>query len=280
MPFKLNSELKTCTFFFALIILSNNLIAQDLFDVKNSTLYANYLQTSKQYKLAAEEYDRIYFFNNSNDSILTRLLYNTRKYGNSKSVVEIVNKTFKKSDSLSTPIFTEYIKSLINIQPNLVNEIIEKNKVVSIQQKAILQSFYNVSVYDWKNALDNINKSEQSSMAITNTKEVLNSALKTKYKSPILAATFSTIVPGLGKIYTGNIKDGFIALIFVGVNTFQSYRYFNKKGINSAGGWIFGSLATGFYVGNIYGAFKAAKIKNKKTKDAYKKQIQEFIDMD
>jgi hypothetical protein len=39
----------------------------------------------------------------------------------------------------------------------------------------------------------------------------------------------------------------------------MSYRGFSKKGVKSANGWIFGSLTVGFYFGNIFGSYKAAK---------------------
>ena len=46
--------------------------------------------------------------------------------------------------------------------------------------------------------------------------------------------------------------------------TWQSYAGFNKNGIESGYGWVFGTLATGFFIGNIYGSAKAANTRNMK----------------
>jgi hypothetical protein len=51
------------------------------------------------------------------------------------------------------------------------------------------------------------------------------------------------------------------------VNIWQAYRGFSKSGKNSVYGWVFASLATGFYIGNIFGSHKSAKKYNKKIDD-------------
>lgn len=254
--------------------------SQDLFDSKHSLEYASYLQASKQYSLAAEEYERLAFFFPNNDTIIAKLFYSKRKSGNAKDVLIYSQQRLGNIDSLQEIVFKEYIKSLILVHPENTISSIERNVSVGAQQKLVLKAFSNVALYNWKTALSQMNEIENQSLMITKSKEVLNEAIKQKYKKPILAAGLSTVVPGLGKMYCGNIKDGIIALVFVGINSFQSYRYFEKKGIKSVGGWIFGSLGTGFYLGNIYGSYKAAIIKNKKTNDAYKSKIEEISDMD
>jgi hypothetical protein len=264
-------------FFFLLFTIS---YAQDLFDAKHTATFANYLQTSKQYKLASEEYERLLFFNPKNDTVLSKFFYNLRKSGDAKSVINKCQKLYSNSDSVSAVVFTEYVKSILIAEPHLALTLLEKNKNITSHEKKMLLAYTNISSYKWNEALANISAIEQQTSPIIQSKEILSKAVAQHHKKPILAAGLSAILPGLGKVYSGNLKDGIIALVFVGINGFQSYRYFNKKGIKSAGGWIFGSLATGFYLGNIYGSYKAAVIKNKKINDAYKKQLQEITDMD
>jgi hypothetical protein len=73
----------------------------------------------------------------------------------------------------------------------------------------------------------------------------------------------SAIIPGSGKIYSGYWKDGLFSLLVVSVTGIQAYRGFQKNGKNSTYGWIYLTVGTGFYVGNIYGSGKAAHKRNK-----------------
>lgn len=107
--------------------------------------------------------------------------------------------------------------------------------------------------------------------------KLLADAGKISYKSPFISGALSTIVPGLGKAYTGFWKDGAIALVFVSVNAWQSYRGFSKLGIHNADGWVFGSFAVGFYLGNIYGSVKAAIKHNKSANDYLYNRAKTYI---
>jgi hypothetical protein len=84
------------------------------------------------------------------------------------------------------------------------------------------------------------------------------------YRKPWVAASLSAVVPGAGKVYAGQWKDGLFSLLFVAINGYQSYRGFHQKGLQSARGWIFGGLALGFYTGNVYGSAQTVKRYNRK----------------
>ena len=51
-----------------MVLLLNQLFAQNLYDLENSTQFAKYLLRSKQYLLAAQEYERVIFLDPDNDS--------------------------------------------------------------------------------------------------------------------------------------------------------------------------------------------------------------------
>jgi hypothetical protein len=87
---------------------------------------------------------------------------------------------------------------------------------------------------------------------------------ETHKKSPALAALMSAVVPGTGKAYSKNWKDGIVSLFFTAGMAFQSYRNFNKFGTNNHRGWIYGGIGLGFYLGNIYGSVKSTKDYNRK----------------
>ncbi|WP_139828065.1 hypothetical protein [Marivirga sericea] len=83
-----------------------------------------------------------------------------------------------------------------------------------------------------------------------------------KPKKPWVSVLMSAVLPGSGKFYTGDYKDGIFSLLVVGGTAFQSYRGFSKNGASSTVGWVFAGLSTGFYAGNIYGSAKAVKVYN------------------
>jgi hypothetical protein len=101
-----------------------------------------------------------------------------------------------------------------------------------------------------------------------------------KLKSPFLAASMSAIVPGSGKFYTRDWKDGLIGLLTVGASAYQSVRGFQRRGVSSGYGWVFGGLATGFYFGNIYGSVQSAKRYNKKKKQNIRLKIENRFNTD
>jgi hypothetical protein len=88
-----------------------------------------------------------------------------------------------------------------------------------------------------------------------------------------LAMAMSTIVPGTGRFYTGDWKDAIISMITIGVTGYQAYRGFTIKGTKSAYGWVYGTIATGFYLGNIYGSFSSAKRYNKRKSEKLDQKI-------
>src|SRR5690606_34905714 len=93
---------------------------------------------------------------------------------------------------------------------------------------------------------------------------IIAEGLALKRKSPAVAGIMSAVIPGSGRVYARDYKDGLISLLFIGGTAFQSYRRFHDKGIKSVGGWIYGGISFGFYVANIYGSVQSAKIFNAK----------------
>lgn len=87
----------------------------------------------------------------------------------------------------------------------------------------------------------------------------------------------STIIPGSGKAYSKRWGDAVISFLFVTTNAYASYRAFNKKGIKSVNGWIFGGLAFSFYSANLWGSAKAARIYNSQLLQGYQDHAESII---
>jgi len=131
----------------------------------------------------------------------------------------------------------------------------------------------------WGNAHNHfsllLNNAPQDS--IDSTLSILNhlslKGAQLSYKSPALAGLFSSIIPGMGKIYSGRINDGLYSFFVIGLTAWQAYDGFNRDGNNSIKGWIYGTLGATFYLGNIYGSIVSVKLYNKKLEDNLINQI-------
>lgn len=88
-------------------------------------------------------------------------------------------------------------------------------------------------------------------------------------RSPLLAGVLSTVVPGAGRLYTGQFGDALTSLLLVGLMGWQTYDGFQRDGLSSVKGWTFGTLGSIFYIGNIYGSVLSARVYNDHLTDAF-----------
>lgn len=89
-----------------------------------------------------------------------------------------------------------------------------------------------------------------------------------KAKSPWLAAAASAVVPGLGKVYAGNLGEGIAAFLITGALGAITAEHWVKDG---PGDWktiVPGALCAVFYIGNIYGSYVSVSIQQTKLRDA------------
>lgn len=98
-----------------------------------------------------------------------------------------------------------------------------------------------------------------------------------KYKNKALAIAMSAVLPGSGKAYLGNWQDGLISLVFIAGSAYGSYRGFSQQGISSTYGWIYGTISTGFYLGNLFGTAKAVTKYNQSVWNHYETNVESFM---
>ena len=82
-------------------------------------------------------------------------------------------------------------------------------------------------------------------------------------RSPFLAATFSSIIPGAGKLYIGSPRSflvTFVSLSILGLQTWESY---SRLGLKHPLTILNGGLFSLYYVTNIFGSFRETKMKKK-----------------
>lgn len=98
----------------------------------------------------------------------------------------------------------------------------------------------------------------------------------TPHKSPLLAGIFSALIPGSGKIYTGETGDGITAFILTSLFGYLAYTNFEHE--HKLRAWIFTAAGTGFYLGNIYGSVLSAGIKNRQLEYAAGQRVNRFLE--
>ena len=98
--------------------------------------------------------------------------------------------------------------------------------------------------------------------------EIYKYRYETPAKSPWLAAAASAVVPGLGKVYAGNIGEGIASFLIVGALGAITAEHWVKDG---PGNWktiVPGIMCAGLYIGNIYGSYMSVSICNNDIRNA------------
>ncbi|MBO6117509.1 MAG: hypothetical protein J6P44_03090 [Bacteroidales bacterium] len=84
--------------------------------------------------------------------------------------------------------------------------------------------------------------------------------LSYKKKSPLIAGALSSLIPGLGKVYAGNIGEGISSFLICGSFMGVTAENWYKKGLANWKTILFGTISTVFYIGNIYGSAVTVKV--------------------
>jgi len=260
-----------------LLFFVSNCFSQNLYDYEHTKKFADYLFKSKQYELSAQEFERLIFLNPSDFDAKLQLIKSYRLSNNYNSGITKLESYFNEKINLTSDFSKEYLKLLV-LNNNFIKagEFLKNNNNLTNQYKNQFTLNLLVLDKDWILAKDYINSSKNidfNPVLIT----TINEASIIKYKKPGYAMLMSAIIPGTGKIYSKEWKNGLISLLFVAANSWQAYRGFSKQGIKSTYGWIFGSLSFGFYCGNIYGSYKSAKRFNNNINDKYLNEAKNII---
>lgn len=270
---------KTCLYL-CLICVSTISFAQDedLYNEKNSLEFANYLFASNQYNLAAKEYERVLFLGEGNaDSIKLQIVRSFSLGGNQQKSVERAKSLYGNNLSeFPAPFAKRYTKDLFLLRDfSQLNFFLqEKQSQLPRREKLFASTSMYLYNMNWEGAhlsLDLVKQAGMEEAAFF--EKYIEEGEKLSSKSPLLAGTFSTLIPGTGKLYTGDWQDGIFSFIMVGALAWQSYRGFNNDGVKSVRGWVFGAIGFGFYTGNIWGSVRSAKKHNNLKKEALRQKV-------
>lgn len=102
-------------------------------------------------------------------------------------------------------------------------------------------------------------------------------AVRLRRKSGWQAGIYSAVIPGLGKVYCRRRTEALHSFTTVAIFGWQAYDGFHRGGSGSVKGWIFGSLGTIFYLGNIYGSVVAADIYNEEAENRILTKVRAYV---
>jgi hypothetical protein len=237
-------------------------------DIQRQIAFADYLFNTQQYEFAAEEYLKLVFLYPENAVLKKRALESLRMEEDLESGLHFSRVFFNPEEASTLTFYNEIVKiQLLSESPVHSNYLLLDSTQYSLRyhESQLLDLMLGLN-WEKVNQQANTIKESELFMFTQNTPE-------NEYLSPFLAASFSAIIPGSGKVYARRWKDGIMSFLFVGLTAFQSYRGFDKNGSESVYGWIMGGLSASFYLGNIYGSFKAAKVYNTKLNVQYKDRV-------
>ena len=111
-----------------------------------------------------------------------------------------------------------------------------------------------------------------SQYALTESENMLGEIYGKRYgskgKSPALAAAASAVIPGLGKIYAGELGEGLSSFLVIGSMAAITAENWSKSGATNWKTILFGTLSAAFYIGNIYGSYVSVSIHNNDLRNA------------
>lgn len=248
---------------FFLIYLSApfSVYSQDIYNFENSCRYGQFLFETRQFQQAAEEFERVLFLAPDNDTVKRQLIKSYLLGQQYTLVNRRTDSLFKVRESIPRELAIDYSKALIMAEMNFnAAQFIGSNRNLTGNDRLFLSMNNQLMGYEWDKA--KLTYEELSLNGFLYDKkyaEIFRQMDEARYKSGGLAFGLSAVVPGLGKVYTGNWKDGLISFIFVAGSTIQAIRGYHDYGKRSAFFIVYTGLAATFYAGNLYGSVKAAR---------------------
>ena len=257
--------------------------AVEYYTPENVLKFADFLYAQGDYLRAADEYQRYLFYKpQDTEQIHYRIAVSYRFGGKTEQALqgfETLLRTTPKSEFASRAYYqigaTYFLQGQFERSVQFLGEVLPR--ITDTRQHAEAEQLIGLSYLKqkrWSEA-SAVFKTLQASDVLSIREKAMvyhdyaekGAGLSTR--SPFLAGTLSTIVPGAGRLYTGRLGDALTSLFTVGFTGWQAYNGFRRDGISSAKGWTLGTLCGIFYVGNIYGSVISARVYNRHVTDEF-----------
>ena len=250
---------------------------ENISSTNNRLRFGNYLYRDGDYLRAAGEFKE-YLKNESNDTIVFRLANCYFKIGSYEEAADNFKGLFFGSRLSEEARLLFYESFFFRNDYKTLRELTDNKSYFSSKYAGETERLKYISYFLDKSVLPNENE------VLRNFPDSVQSRLINfyqqkkfpRYKSPATAAILSTLIPGAGKIYTGEIGDGITSLIATALTAYLAIS--NFKADHQFRGWLFSGFAAFFYAGNIYGSAASAQIYNAKIQFNFDKEIKLFFE--
>lgn len=269
-----------------LFLIASSVFAQDSFTNKNNNLFSisnvkkfgDYLYCREDYLRAINEYNRFDVLRNE-DTTQFKIVLGYQKMGYYKNAIKEIN-LIPNGSKFYDISRAEFFKILF-LEKNYddlrltVSRLREEKKYKYLNEINKLYYFsYLLNDDSLPSKINFVNAFADSEITEVNNFYILKE--HPPYKSPLLAGILSAIVPGSGKIYTGNISDGIISFTVSALLGYLVYTNFTHK--HYFRGWLFTGLGIFFNAGNIYGSVASAQLFNAKVNFNFTNGLNIYLD--
>lgn len=251
---------------FLFLIISLTSYCQNIYSLENRIQYAHFLFKSNDFKKALDEsisIEKEFPLSLETKILKTNCLLSLEQYLNA---YDAINELPLDSNSTQEQLFLSLKCCLLSnnwSNHNLLN-FLSSSKM---NKELLCYHTYFVSGID--SAILFIKNNIEDSLQQAFLLDIITQPSLISYpKKPVLAS-FLSIIPGIGQFYSKQSSDGLTAISAIALNGAVSWVAFNQNGVQSILGWVSGSMAAGFYLGNIVGAYSSAvRLNQLKTKTA------------
>lgn len=248
--------------------------SENIFDTTASLQYAQHLYKSKEYRLAQEEFQRLHYFLPESQTVLYYLLETQRLNGAVQEALNLFQESYANTLDAPPRMQQQFYRLLLDQQRfDRAAQLNQESPVFKAErQKRRLALLLRQG--QLKTVLAETQATKITDQVLSS---LINRAQNIPNKSPALAGIMSGLIPGAGRMYSGNWSDGLISLATVGGSIFGAVRGFEARGIESAYGWIFGAVGATFYVSNIYGSVRSAQRYNRQQLESYHQDVESYL---
>ena len=247
---------------------------QNIYSLENRLNYANYLVKNNDFKKALNEINSIesaFPISNEVNILQTHCLLGLNQVSDAYNT--ILELPLDKSSTQE--------QLFLTLKCSLLNDNFNNNKLFNIwaedNPNKELLCYYTYFVNGIDSAIiyakSNIDDTIQQSFII----DLITQPNIIQYRKKPILAGFLSLIPGMGQFYSLQKTDGFTAASAIVLNGAVAWVTFNQNGLHSILGWVSGTMAVGFYFGNIVGAYKSAvrlnQLKTEMTNYEIKKRI-------
>jgi hypothetical protein len=260
--------------------LSKVLCSQDnIFTLSKTLEFANYQYSIGNCEAANYEYLRAVYLGDFDDST-TQFALSSALCANNLSLAEKLiyqDKDLKIVSEKSKSIYASLL--LVNRNFEHYDSFIRSTKLLNPPSFEVLKyPSYLVLDNQWDRLNYFLSTDSVTSTDKTFYTSIYNDYNQIRFKKPWLSAIMSTVVPGSGKLYTGEWQDGLFSMLLIGVLSWQSARLLIKSDGKSVLGYTSAAIGGGLYFSNIFGSFRSAKnVNQRKLNKLYDKVDQHLL---